>query len=294
VSALRAACVQFQARPDKAENLADMAPLVARAAEHGADLVLLPEKWNAWLDGPGLRAQAERLDAGATVEAMSDWARTHRVNLIGGSIAVLGEGDRVENVSIAYDREGRRIAAYTKIHLFDVDVGGISYRESDGTAPGGEAVVADVDGVRVGMTVCYDLRFPELYRTLTLEGGATVLTVPSNFTLHTGMAHWEVLLRARAIENQAFVLATGQHGYPGGLNKPSYGHSMIIDPWGTVLAQSPEGDGVIVADLDMAALADVRERLPALRHLRPEAYAAPAEPVTVAAAPTDPAARPGG
>jgi predicted amidohydrolase len=294
VSALRAACVQFQARPDKAENLADMAPLVARAAEHGADLVLLPEKWNAWLDGPGLRAQAERLDAGPTVEAMSDWARTHRVNLIGGSIAVLGEGDRVENVSIAYDREGRRIAAYTKIHLFDVDVGGISYRESDGTAPGGEAVVADVDGVRVGMTVCYDLRFPELYRTLTLEGGATVLTVPSNFTLHTGMAHWEVLLRARAIENQAFVLATGQHGYPGGLNKPSYGHSMIIDPWGTVLAQSPEGDGVIVADLDMAALADVRERLPALRHLRPEAYAAPAEPVTVAAAPTDPAARPGG
>jgi len=153
-----------------------------------------------------------------------------------------------------------------------VDVGGISYRESDGTEPGSQPVVADIDGVRFGLTVCYDLRFPELYRTLALDGGATVLTVPSNFTLLTGMAHWELLLRARAVENQAFVLATGQHGYPGGLNKPSYGHSMIIDPWGTVLAQAPDGDGVIVADLDMAALADIRERLPALRHRRPETY----------------------
>ena len=269
---MRAACIQFQARAEKARNLEDMAPLVARAADLGADVVLLPEKWNAWLDGPGLRDQAERLDAGPTVEVMSDWARAHRVNLIGGSIAILGDGDRVGNVSIVYDRDGARIAAYTKIHLFDVDVGGISYRESDGTEPGSQPVVADIDGVRVGLTVCYDLRFPELYRVLALDGGATVLTVPSNFTLLTGMAHWELLLRARAVENQAFVLATGQHGYPGGLNKPSYGHSMIIDPWGTVLAQAPDGDGVIVADLDMAALADIRERLPALRHRRPETY----------------------
>ena len=269
---LRAACVQFRARAEKTENIALMGPLVAEAAGRGADVVLLPEKWNAWLDGPELRAQAEALDAGPTVEAMSDWARTHRVNLIGGSIAIVGEGDRVENVSIAFDRDGVRVAAYTKIHLFDVDVGGISYRESDGTAPGCGPVVADLAGVRIGLTVCYDLRFPELYRTLALEGGATVLTVPSNFTLITGMAHWEVLLRARAIENQAFVLATGQHGYPGGLRKPSYGHSMIIDPWGTVLAQAPDGDGVIVADLDMAALAGIRERLPALRHRRPDGY----------------------
>ena len=271
---MRAACIQFQARAEKARNLADMAPLVAQAADLGADVILLPEKWNAWLDGPGLRDKAERLDAGPTVEVMSDWARTHRVNLIGGSIAILGDGDRVGNVSIAYDRDGARIAAYTKIHLFDVDVGGISYRESDGTEPGGQPVVADIDGVRFGLTVCYDLRFPELYRALALEGGATVLTVPSNFTLLTGMAHWELLMRARAVENQAIVLATRQHGYPGGLNKPSYGHSMIIDPWGTVLAQAPDGDGVIVADLDMAALADIRERLPALRHRRPEAYTA--------------------
>ncbi len=269
---MRAACIQFQARAEKTRNLEDMAPLVAKAAGLGADVILLPEKWNAWLDGPGLRDQAERLDAGPTVEIMSDWARAHRVNLIGGSIAILGDGDRVGNVSIVYDREGSQTAAYTKIHLFDVDVGGISYRESDCTEPGSEPVVAEIDGVRFGLTVCYDLRFPELYRALALDGGATVLTVPSNFTLLTGMAHWELLLRARAVENQAFVLATGQHGYPGGLNKPSYGHSMIIDPWGTVLAQAPDGDGVIVADLDMAALADIRERLPALRHRRPETY----------------------
>jgi deaminated glutathione amidase len=269
---VRAACIQFQARAEKAQNLEDMAPLVAKAAELGADVILLPEKWNAWLDGPGLRDLAERLDAGPTVEIMSEWARAHRVNLIGGSIAVLGAGGRVGNVSIVYDREGTQIAAYTKIHLFDVDVGGISYRESDGTEPGSQPAVADIDGVRFGLTVCYDLRFPELYRTLALDGGATVLTVPSNFTLLTGMAHWELLLRARAVENQAFVLATGQHGYPGGLRKPSYGHSMIIDPWGTVLAQAPDGDCVIVADLDMAALADIRERLPALRHRRPETY----------------------
>jgi deaminated glutathione amidase len=278
VSRLRAACVQFAARAEKADNLRDMAPLVAEAAARGADVVLLPEKWNAWLDGPGLRALAERLDGGETVELMAEWARTHRVNLIGGSIAI-ADGDRVENVSIAFDRDGNQVAAYTKIHLFDVDVGGRSYRESAGTAPGGAAVVAELDGVRVGLTVCYDLRFPELYRALTLDGGAQLLTVPSNFTLHTGMAHWEVLLRARAIENQAFVLATGQHGMPGGLDKPSYGHSMIIDPWGTVLAQAPDGDGVIDAELDLGRLEAIRAALPALEHRRPGAYRLSAPPV---------------
>ena len=273
MTTLLAACVQFVAGPDKSENIERMAPLVARAAARGATLVLLPEKWNAVADGPELARYAERLDGGETVDAMAGWAREHGINLIGGSIAIVADDDAVHNVSIAFDRNGERVAAYTKIHLFDVDVGGFSYRESDGTAPGAELVTAELDGVTVGLTVCYDLRFPELYRALALDRGARILTIPSNFTLHTGMAHWEVLLRARAIENQAFVLATGQHGYPGGLNKPSYGHSMIIDPWGVVRAEAPDGDGVIVADLDMAALADIRERLPALRHRRPDAYA---------------------
>jgi predicted amidohydrolase len=275
MTTIRAACVQFSARADKSENVAQMAPLVAEAAGRGADVVLLPEKWNAWMDGERLRPLAERLDGGETVDAMAGWAREHNVNLIGGSIAIMGDDDAVQNVSIVFDRAGERVAAYTKIHLFDVDVGGFSYRESDGTAPGSELVTAELDGVRFGLTVCYDLRFPELYRSLALDRGARILTVPSNFTLHTGMAHWEVLLRARAIENQAFVLATGQHGTPGGLDKPSYGHSMIIDPWGTVLAQAPEGDGVIVADLDLAAQARIRERLPALLHIRRDLYRSP-------------------
>jgi len=272
MSQIRAACVQFSARADKSENVALMAPLVAEAAQRGADIVLLPEKWNAWMDGPRLRPLAERIDSGETVDAMTRWAREHSINLIGGSIAVAADDETVHNVSIAFDRGGNRIAAYTKIHLFDVDVGGFSYRESDGTAPGSDLVTAELDGITIGLTVCYDLRFPELYRALALDHGARILTIPSNFTLHTGMAHWEVLLRARAIENQAFVLATGQHGTPGGLDKPSYGHSMIIDPWGTVLAQAPDGDGVIVADLDLAAQAAIRERLPALLHIRPDLY----------------------
>ena len=272
MTTIRAACVQFSARADKSENVALMAPLVAEAAGRGADIVLLPEKWNAWMDGPRLRPLAERLDGGETVDAMAGWAREHGINLIGGSIAIVADDDAVHNVSIAFDRNGERVAAYTKIHLFDVDVGGFSYRESDGTAPGAELVTAELDGVTVGLTVCYDLRFPELYRALALDRGARILTIPSNFTLHTGMAHWEVLLRARAIENQAFVLATGQHGTPGGLDKPSYGHSMIVDPWGTILAQAPDGDGVIVADLDLAAQAQIRERLPALLHIRPDLY----------------------
>ena len=284
MTTVRAACIQFAARPDKSDSVRDMAPLVAEAAARGADVILLPEKWNAWVDGEAMLREAERIDSGETVEAMAGWAREHHVNLIGGSIAIEA-GERVGNVEIVYDRDGNRIGSYTKIHLFDVDVGGHSYRESDGTEPGSDPVVVDIEGVRYGLTVCYDLRFPELYRLLTLGGGATVLTVPSNFTLHTGMAHWEVLLRARAIENQAYVLATGQHGFPGGRNKPSYGHSMIIDPWGTVLAQSPDGDGVITADLDFQRLAQIRASLPALDHLHPSL-----RPQSEA---LDPATRPG-
>jgi predicted amidohydrolase len=151
-------------------------------------------------------------------------------------------------------------------------VGGISYRESDGTAPGGELVMASMSGLPVGLSVCYDLRFPEMYRALE-QAGALVLTVPAAFTLVTGMAHWEPLLRARAIENQAFVMAANQHSDPGGYGMPRFGHSMIIDPWGTVIAQAgPTGDGVIVAELDLAAQRETRSTLPALDHRRPDAY----------------------
>ena len=269
---LRAACVQFCAGPDKAENVARMEPLVERAAALGAGLVLLPEKWSAASDGEELRRQAEALDGGPALAAMSAWAHRHGVVLVGGSLAVEA-GERVENLCPVFDAGGELVARYTKIHLFDVDVGGFSYRESAITAPGAEPVVVDAGGARIGLSVCYDLRFPELYAALALAG-AELLTVPANFTLATGMAHWEVLLRARAIETGAYVLAAAQHGHPGGGRRPSYGHSMIVDPWGTVLAQAPDGDGVVVADLDGAAQRDLRARLPSLAHRRPDAYAA--------------------
>jgi predicted amidohydrolase len=272
MSTIRAACVQFSARADKSENVALMAPLVAEAAGRGADVVLLPEKWNAWMDGPRLRPLAERIDSGETVDAMAGWARDLGVNLIGGSIAIAAD-DAVHNVSLAFDRRGERVAAYTKIHLFDVDVGGFSYRESDGTAAGGDLVTAELDGVTVGLTVCYDLRFPELYRAYAVAG-ATVVTVPAAFLERTGRDHWEVLLRARAIENQCFVIAANQHGaLPAGLT--AYGRSMIVDPWGTVLVQAPDGQGVIVAECDHDALERVRLQVPSLAHRRPESYGVP-------------------
>ncbi|MDX6519928.1 MAG: deaminated glutathione amidase [Gaiellales bacterium] len=271
-----AACVQFRASRDKSENIARMAPLVAAAAARGARLVLLPEKWNGIADGRELLGYAESLEQGGeTIAALSEWARTLGIDLICGSIAI-ADGDRVGNVSIAFTRDGEVAASYTKIHLFDVEIGDKVYRESDGTAPGSEPVLVEMSGLPVGLTVCYDLRFPELYRVLE-QAGALVLTVPSAFTLVTGMAHWEPLLRARAIENQAFVLAADQHGDPGGYGTPRFGNSMIVDPWGTVIARAgPDGDGVIVAELDLAEQRRTRRTLPALTHRRPEAYVSPA------------------
>jgi predicted amidohydrolase len=273
---ITAACVQFRASRDKSENIARMTPLVAEAAARGARLVLLPEKWNGIADGRELLGYAESLEQGGeTIDALSEWARTLDIDLICGSIAI-ADGDRVGNVSIAFARDGEIAASYTKIHLFDVEIGDKVYRESDGTAPGSEPVLVEMSGLPVGLTVCYDLRFPELYRVLE-QAGALVLTVPSAFTLVTGMAHWEPLLRARAIENQAFVLAADQHGDPGGYGTPRFGNSMIVDPWGTVIARAgPDGDGVIVAELDLAEQRRTRRTLPALTHRRPEAYVSPA------------------
>jgi predicted amidohydrolase len=265
-----AACVQFCAGPDKAENIARMEPLVERAAALGAELVLLPEKWNAASDGPRLLEDAEQIDAGPTVEAMRGWARRHRLVLVGGSISVR-RGERVANVSPVFDSDGELCASYQKIHLFDVEVGGFTYRESALTEPGEEPVLAEVAGLRLGLSVCYDVRFPELYAALALAG-AEILTVPANFTQTTGMAHWEVLLRARAIETGSYVLAAAQHGFPDAGRRPSYGHSLIVDPWGTVLAGAPDGDGVIAAELDGTRQRDVRRRLPSLAHRREDAY----------------------
>jgi predicted amidohydrolase len=257
--------------PDKSANLEAAARLVREAATAGAELVVLPEKWNAIGPPDVLHAAAELLDAGETVDAMSAWARELGVVLVGGSITERREGrEKLANTSIVFDRDGSPVAVYRKIHLFDVEVGGHVYRESDAEEPGDELVVAEADGWKVGLSVCYDVRFPELYRILALEG-AELVTVPANFTLYTGKDHWHLLLRARAVENQLYVAAAAQFGepWPG---KPSYGRSLIADPWGIVLAEATDEETVIVAEVDRARLEDVRAKLPSLRNRQAAAY----------------------
>jgi deaminated glutathione amidase len=272
---LRVACVQLSAGAEKGANLATAERLVARAAAEGAELVVLPEKWNGVADSfARIAALAEPLDGGESVDAMSTWARTLGVAIVGGSITERRDGhDRFSNTSCAFDPDGRLAGVYRKIHLFDVEVGGNIYRESAAEEPGYEPVLVELAGWVVGLTVCYDVRFPELYRLLALEG-AELVTVPANFTAFTGRDHWHVLLRARAIENQCFVAAAAQWGEPVP-GRPSYGHSLACDPWGTVLGELPDGEGVVVAELDRVRLLDVRERLPSLANRQPDAYRKP-------------------
>jgi predicted amidohydrolase len=271
---IRVACVQMTSRADKAANLETAERLVAQAAATGADIVVLPEKWNAIGDAALYHATAELLD-GESVTAMSSWARTHGITLVGGSIVELREGrEKRSNTSLVFDPDGEIAATYRKIHLFDVEVGGVVYRESESEEPGDEAVVADAEDWRLGLSVCYDVRFPELYRILALQG-AQLVTVPAHFTTPTGKDHWHVLLRARAIENQLYVAAAAQVGetLPG---KPAYGRSLIVDPWGLVLAQAPDEETVISAELDRAHLEDIRAKLPSLANRQANAYRWPA------------------
>ncbi len=193
------------------------------------------------------------------------------MHLLAGSLTERrADADRFSNTSCLLGPDGETLATYRKVHMFDVDVGGVSYRESDLEEPGTELVVAEAAGVEVGLSVCYDLRFPELYRILAVRG-ARLLTVPAAFTMATGRDHWEVLLRARAIENQAFVLAPNQFG-TAPPHYSSYGRSSIVDPWGVVLAQAPDGEGFVAAELDLARLDEVRSSLPSLANRRPDAY----------------------
>jgi predicted amidohydrolase len=272
---LRVACVQVNAGADKAANLEKVEQLVARAAASGADVVILPEKWNAIGSPDVYRANAERVDGGETFGAMSEWAGRHGITLVGGSVTERRDGhDKLSNTCAVYDPDGALVALYRKIHMFDVEVGGQVYRESEAEQPGDEVVACEIEGWRVGLTICYDLRFPELWRILALEG-AELITAPAAFTLFTGKDHWELLLRARAVENQLYVAAANQWGSfaPG---KACYGRSLIVDPWGVVLAAAPDEDCVVTAELDRARLLRVRESLPSLANRQPAAYRWPA------------------
>jgi predicted amidohydrolase len=267
---IRLACVQLTSSGDKGENLQKAEQLVGKAAATGADIVVLPEKWNGIGDAEALRGLAEPLE-GESVTAMADWARRHAITLVGGSITETREGrEKLSNTSVLLDSDGDVVAVYRKIHLFDVEVGGHVYRESEAEEPGAQPVVAEAEGWPIGLSVCYDVRFPELYRILALEG-AELVTVPAHFTLHTGKDHWHVLLRARAIENQLYVAAAAQVGITG-IGRPSYGRSVIVDPWGIVLAEAPDEETVISAELDRARLADIRTKLPSLANRQPDAY----------------------
>jgi predicted amidohydrolase len=265
---LRVAAIQLNSTGDKVRNLAAAEGLVREAAADGAEFVALPEKWNLLAGGEELLAGAEPLD-GPSLTAARGWARTLGIHLLAGSISERG-GEKASNTSVLIGPDGEDLAVYRKIHMFDVDAGGVSYRESEHEQAGSEVVTGRLGDVVLGMSVCYDLRFPELFRILALRG-ARVFAIPSAFTTATGRDHWEVLLRARAVENQVFVVAPNQVG-EAPPHYDSFGHSSIVDPWGVVLASAPIGEGFIAANLDFNAQDSVRSSLPSLANRQPRAY----------------------
>jgi deaminated glutathione amidase len=272
---MRAAAVQLSSTPDLDRNLEAADRLTRDAASRGAELVVLPEKWPVLGTPEQTAAGAQPLD-GPALEWARGAARELGIDLVAGSIAERVEGaERGANTSVHVGPDGEDRAVYRKIHMFDVEVGGRTYRESEHEAPGDEPVTSELaDGSGLGLTICYDLRFPELSRILAVEG-ATVLTVPAAFTETTTRDHWEVLLRARAIENQCFVVAANQIGEPApGIR--TGGRSMIVDPWGLVLAQAPDGETVVLADLDFDRLRGIRTKLPSLANRQSHAYRRPA------------------
>lgn len=267
---MRAAAIQMNSTGDRPRNRATAERLVRAAVADGATLVVLPEKWNVLGTPEQLAVGAEPLD-GSSITWARELAGELRIDLIAGSIVEQRDDGRRFNTSVHVGPGGEVEAVYRKLHLFDVEVAGTVYRESDGEDPGEDIVTTALqDGTKLGMAICYDLRFPELFRILTLAG-ARVLALPSAFTLATTRDHWEILLRARAIEDQCFVVAANQIGehMPG---KASGGRSLIADPWGTVLATAPDQEGYALAELDFARQDDIRARLPALAHRRAGAY----------------------
>ena len=269
---LRVGAVQLRSTDDLDANLATTRRLVTEAATDGAKLVVLPECFSflGRKEGDKL-AIAEVLDVarpGPILATLVELATRHGVWLIGGGLPerVPGDDRRTYNTAAVIAPDGTIAGAYRKVHLFDVDIpGGAVLRESDATCAGTDRVVVDIDGAKVGMSICYDVRFPELYRELVKDKGADVVVVPAAFTAHTGKAHWHLLLRARAIEDQVWVVAAAQWGKHNE-KRESFGHSLIIDPWGTVIGERADGDGVVIATLDGEAVAKTRRQMPCLDH----------------------------
>lgn len=266
------AALQLSSQADVGANLDRVAALLGEAARRGAKIALLPENFaHLGSDEVTRRAVAEDLagdaPSGPVATRLAELARANDLTILAGGMPERSaDPERPYNTLALFSPDGRFSAPYRKIHLFDVDLADRSYRESAASSAGAEPAVVEAAGLRVGLSICYDLRFPELYRALA-DRGAEVLVVPAAFTVPTGKDHWHVLLRARAIESQAYVVAAGQWGkHPGG--RVTYGKSCIIDPWGEIIAQASEGEGVIVAPIDLGYLRRVRESLPSLRHRR--------------------------
>ncbi|MCU0268334.1 MAG: carbon-nitrogen hydrolase family protein [Acidimicrobiales bacterium] len=288
MTTLRVAAVQLTSTPDVERNLASAARLVAEAADRGSRLVVLPEMVHCTGPGEVLRASAQPLDGPFTAWAAA-LARSHGVWLVAGSFIEAAPDGRRHNTCCTFDPTGAPVAVYRKVHLFDVHVPGAQLQESATVSPGSDLVVFDgprpdggppdgggsprpgaIPPVRLGCSICYDLRFPELYRVLALEG-ADVVVLPAAFTAATGPPHWEILLRARAIENQVFVIAANQVGRSTE-RLAWHGHSMVVDPWGRVLAEAGGEEGLLVADLDLAEQAHIRATLPSVANRQPAAY----------------------
>lgn len=268
---MRVAAIQMNSQDQKEKNVQTAERLIAIAADSGAELVVLPEMFNFLGPGDQRLTEAEEIP-GPTIQRMIDKAAAHQIFIIAGSILEAGPtADKVYNTSVFIGPEGQIIARYRKIHLFDIVVEGLPpYEESASVAPGKEIVTVETQFGTVGMTICYDVRFPELYCELS-NRGSQIITIPAAFTLHTGLAHWEVLIRARAIENLSYVIAPAQIGsHP--VNRQCYGNSMIVDPWGTVVARAPSMESVAIADIDLDYLKKVRTNLPSLTHRRNEIY----------------------
>lgn len=261
---VRVAAIQMVSAPEVAVNLAAAGRLIAEAAGAGAQLVALPEYFCILGRHETDKVKVREAEgAGPIQDFLSEAASRHRVWLVGGTMPLVSSDEgKVRNACLVYDDTGRRVARYDKIHLFGLDLADNSFDEARSIEPGDRPVVLDTPFGRLGLSVCYDVRFPELYRA---AGEVDAWFVPSAFTAVTGAAHWEILMRARAIENQCYLVAPAQGGlHPNG--RRTWGHSMVVDPWGEVLACRAQGEGVVLADLDAARLAEVRQSLPALLH----------------------------
>lgn len=269
---MKVAAIQFRCDEDHDANLQRAASLVRDAAAQGATFVVLPEMFASLGRTATMRASAEAID-GTTMQWARSLARATGTTLVPGSF-VERDGDHLFNTTCVVAPDGEVLATYRKMHLFDIDLDGATSRESDTFSAGTDATVVDLGTGRLGLAICYDLRFPELFR-MEVVAGADLVAVPSAFTATTGRDHWELLVRARAVENQTAFIAAAQWGTsPDGIER--FGHSMIVDAWGRVLADAgPSGDAVLVADIDLEVQADIRRRLPALQHRRPDVYGTP-------------------